>query len=112
MRSIFFQNISWLFPVFLRRLVAQGTGVLCLLGGFFIGASLISYSSSDPSWNTAVDAIPQNWGGAMGALWGDLLKQLMGHLSFIIGAFLLFLSYILICRRGLSYLFYEDFLVS
>ena len=46
----------------------------------------------------------------MGALWGDWLMQLMGHLSFILRAFLLFLSYILICRRGLSYLFTRTFL--
>ena len=89
MRSIFSQNISWLFPVFLRRLVAQGTGVLCLLGGFFIGASLISYSSSDPSWNTAVDAIPQNWGGAMGALWGRLAHAAHGTPFLYIRGFLI-----------------------
>ena len=58
----------------------------CLLAiAALITLALISYSPSDPSWNTvAASARPHNWIGIFGATFSDALFQLFG-----VGAFAL-----------------------
>ncbi len=53
-------------------------GALCLIVGVVSALSLISYSSTDPSFNTASDAAAANWLGNFGAYVSDFLLQSFG----------------------------------
>ena len=68
-----------------RRLVdIVALGLLAV--SLFLLASLFSYSSSDPSWNTAPEdqaAGIANWGGENGAYLSDVLLQTVGLGAFI-----------------------------
>ncbi len=59
---------------------------LILMGiGFVILLALISYNSSDPSWNTAVGNVrTRNWVGPMGAKLADALYQAFGIAALIV----------------------------
>jgi len=55
-------------------------GVCLIVLGSFLAISLVSFSSSDPSWtfqNSNVESI-HNWGGLVGSWIADLLLQLIG----------------------------------
>ena len=54
-------------------------GILLLLVGLAVSLSLLSYSSADPSWNTA-SAFPRthNLLGLFGAKWSDFFLQVFG----------------------------------
>lgn len=59
---------------------------LALIGvAGFLTVSLLTYQSSDPSWNTAVqnNAAIANWGGGTGAWSADLLLQTLGGGAFV-----------------------------
>ncbi len=79
------QSASWLrfipapLQSFMARRVYDGLGLSYLVLGLFTLISLISYHPADPSWNTAASGSSiQNWAGAPGAGWGDLLLQTVG----------------------------------
>lgn len=56
-----------------------------LLVGLAVSLSLVSYSSSDPSWNTATAAArTHNLLGLFGARWADLLLQTFGLSVFLL----------------------------
>jgi len=61
-----------------RRLGCESLGSVLLLLGLFLSLSLLSYTASDPSLNTATRTPPVNWMGAPGALTADLLVQSFG----------------------------------
>jgi DNA segregation ATPase FtsK/SpoIIIE, S-DNA-T family len=63
---------------FVRNRVLELTGLALLAGTLFVGLSLASWSVDDPSYNNAVDAIPQNWFGLPGAIVADELLQFLG----------------------------------
>lgn len=65
---------------FFRARAFEGLGALFIGGGLFVVASLLTYSSGDPSWNTGVglDAPIKNFGGVTGAYIADGLLQTMG----------------------------------
>lgn len=57
----------------------EAVGLLLLLLGLAVTLSLVSYSSADPSWNTATAAThTHNLLGRFGAKWADLLFQIFG----------------------------------
>ncbi len=62
---------------------------LCLtLSGIFLSVALLTYSSADPSWNTAASDLEggvQNWMGKSGASVSDLLLQTLGLGSLLFG---------------------------
>jgi DNA segregation ATPase FtsK/SpoIIIE, S-DNA-T family len=63
---------------FVRNRVLELCGLALLAGTLFVGLSLASWSVDDPSFNNAVDAIPQNWFGLPGAIVADELLQFLG----------------------------------
>ncbi|HTU46197.1 MAG TPA: DNA translocase FtsK 4TM domain-containing protein [Bryobacteraceae bacterium] len=57
----------------------EAVGLLLLLLGLAVVLSLVSYSSADPSWNTATASThTHNLLGLFGAKWADLLFQVFG----------------------------------
>jgi DNA segregation ATPase FtsK/SpoIIIE, S-DNA-T family len=57
----------------------EAVGLLLLLLGLAVTLSLVSYSSADPSWNTATAGThTHNLLGRFGARWADLLFQFFG----------------------------------
>ena len=63
----------------------EAVGLLLLLLGLAAVLSLVSYSSLDPSWNTATgSARTHNLLGLFGARWSDLLLQVFGISAFLL----------------------------
>ncbi len=63
----------------------EAAGILLLLLGLAVSLSLVSYSSADPSWNTATGAThTHNLLGLFGAKWADLLLQIFGVSVFLL----------------------------
>ncbi|MBV9156502.1 MAG: DNA translocase FtsK 4TM domain-containing protein, partial [Acidobacteriaceae bacterium] len=63
----------------------EAVGFLFFLLGLAISLSLISYSATDPSWNTATAlAHTHNLLGLFGARWADLLFQIFGVSVFLL----------------------------
>jgi len=57
----------------------EAVGLLLFLLGLAVSLSLLSYSSADPSWNTATgNTHTHNLLGLFGARWADLLLQIFG----------------------------------
>ena len=69
--------------IFFRARAFEGLGAAFILGGAFIVASLVTYSSGDPSFNTgtATDTAIHNFGGITGAYISDSLLQTLGLAS-------------------------------
>jgi len=60
-------------------------GTVLVLAALLLLLALATYSSSDPSWNTASSlAKPHNWAGLFGAWLGDLLLQGLGVSAFFL----------------------------
>ncbi len=72
--------ISWRDPVVRAalRTARLAAGTLLLIVFLAIMASLISFSASDPSWNTAAAGPTANWLGTVGAYVSDVLLQWLG----------------------------------
>ena len=80
-------------PTPFRRL-NEATGLVFLAGGVVLTLCLISYSPSDPSWNTAAGArAPNNWIGPVGAVIADLLLQGLGFGAGLLPFFILVLAW-------------------
>ena len=63
----------------------EAVGFLLFLLGLAVSLSLVSYSSADPSWNTATGTTHvHNLLGLFGAKWADLLLQLFGVSVFLL----------------------------
>ncbi len=63
----------------------EAVGFLLLLLSLAIWLSLLSYSSTDPSWNTAAEsARVHNLLGRTGAVWSDFLLQIFGVSIFLL----------------------------
>jgi len=60
-------------------------GTVLVLAALLLLLALATYSSSDPSWNTASSvAKPHNWAGLVGAWLGDFLLQALGVSAFFL----------------------------
>jgi S-DNA-T family DNA segregation ATPase FtsK/SpoIIIE len=63
----------------------EAVGILLLLLGLAVALSLLSYSPSDPSWDTASGVSrTHNLLGLFGATWADLLLQVFGIAVFLL----------------------------
>lgn len=63
----------------------EAAGLLLLLLGLAVSLTLVSYSSADPSWDTATAAThTHNLLGLFGAKWADLLLQIFGISVFLL----------------------------
>jgi S-DNA-T family DNA segregation ATPase FtsK/SpoIIIE len=76
--------MSFLSPTPHKRL-NEAVGILLLLLSLAVWLCLLSYSSADPSWNTASGAIAtHNLLGRFGAKWADVLFQIFGISVFLL----------------------------
>jgi len=78
---------EWM-QVFLARRFIDAAGLLMLGSGVLFLAALLSYSHTDPSWNTATTgsgAAVQNWVGLPGAYLSDLFMQTLGFGAVVLG---------------------------
>jgi S-DNA-T family DNA segregation ATPase FtsK/SpoIIIE len=63
----------------------EAVGFLLLLLSLAIWLSLLSYSSTDPSWNTAAETLRvHNLLGRNGAVWSDIFLQIFGLSIFLL----------------------------
>ena len=63
----------------------EAVGLLLFLLGLAASLSLLSYSSADPSWNTATASMhTHNLLGLVGAKWADLFIQVFGVSVFLL----------------------------
>lgn len=92
------------FSFFIKCRILEVSGLLLLGSSLFLMVSLLSYNATDPSWNTAVDAIPQNWGGKNGAWVSDIFVQFFGYSTALFCLFLSWLSVMCLLKRKPSYL--------
>lgn len=60
-------------------------GVIFIITSLFLMLSLVSYSTSDPSWNFSSSEEPsiQNWGGLVGSWISDSFLQSLGLVSYL-----------------------------
>ncbi len=86
-------------PLMREHVQKEIAGVFCLAAGVFVLLSLLSFHTSDPSFNNnlAPDTV-KNWGGVVGAGLADLLIQTLGIVSFIVP-----LACLLFARRLLKF---------
>lgn len=89
---------------FLLRRIDELLGISFLGSAVFIFLSLYSYDPLDPSWNTIVDGPIQNYGGMIGALLADFLKQGFGCASYLIPITLLTWGFHLLKTKNLRFL--------
>jgi S-DNA-T family DNA segregation ATPase FtsK/SpoIIIE len=76
--------MSFLSPTPHTRL-NEAVGIILLLISLAVWLCLLSYSSADPSWNTASGAlVTHNLLGKLGAKWADLLFQIFGLSVFLL----------------------------
>jgi S-DNA-T family DNA segregation ATPase FtsK/SpoIIIE len=76
--------MSFLSPTPHARL-NEAVGIILLLISLAVWLCLLSYSSADPSWNTASGAlVTHNLLGKFGAQWADLLFQIFGLSVFLL----------------------------
>src|SRR5579863_5167991 len=66
----------------------EGLGIALVLAGVSLLLALLTYSPSDVSLDTAVDAAPRNFLGHDGALVADLLVQSVGLAAYLVPAVL------------------------
>jgi S-DNA-T family DNA segregation ATPase FtsK/SpoIIIE len=87
-----------------KRLRRELTALCCLFLAVFIGACLVSYNSSDTSFNTAHSSGVKNvtnWGGIIGSYLADAFFQLIGLTAFIVPITLLWISLKLFLPGGI-----------
>ncbi|MBN9342930.1 MAG: hypothetical protein BGO76_07010 [Caedibacter sp. 38-128] len=89
---------------FLLRRIDELLGIGFLGSAVFIFLSLYSYDPLDPSWNTIVDGPIHNYGGMIGALLADFLKQGFGCASYLIPITLLTWGFHLLKTKNLRFL--------
>ena len=76
---------------FIARRFVDIMAMTATLAGLFVGLSLFSYNSQDPSWNTAGGEKQDiaNWMGESGAFLSDILLQTLGIGAIIFSAILI-----------------------
>ncbi len=100
--------LTRLFPdsaqAFVARRIVDSVGVISLVVGGFLLLSLASYNRADPSFNTAgISSTPvQNWMGASGAAWADILLQSIGLGALVFAFGFIAWGTCLLMRRSLS----------
>lgn len=90
----------------LREVVRDLEALAFLGGGLFLIVSLCTYAPTDPSWNTACDAVFRNWLGYSGGCASDVLFQLFGISAFLVPVFGICGFFSLAQYRRLSWRFF------
>jgi len=85
----------------LKRRLLESLGFTLLLACFALVLALLTYDPRDPSLDTAVDAVPNNFLGYSGAVLADLLRQGLGLAAFLIPVVLLGWGFRLLLNRPL-----------
>ncbi|WNK00251.1 DNA translocase FtsK [Thalassospiraceae bacterium LMO-JJ14] len=70
----------------LKRRGWQMTGMALIAVAAIIGAAILSYAPGDPSLNSATDNPPINLAGHWGAVFSDLVLQVVGYAALIVPA--------------------------
>ncbi len=89
---------------FIARRLVDSIALIFVGCALFLFASLISYDSTDPSWNTAssdVEAV-KNYGAHAGAWISDILVQTLGGASFIFALGLMYMGVRIFKRQRIS----------
>lgn len=84
-KQSFLQILREKLSVFIARRVVDSLALVFAGTGLFLMAALLSYSASDPSWNTSVPEgmSVSNWMGERGASTADILLQTLGGAAFV-----------------------------
>ncbi len=88
---------------FIARRLVDGVALVFFAVAAFVLSSLLSYNSSDPSWNTAsvdTDGVITNIGAAPGAWVSDILLQTLGFGSFVLAMAFAMWSYRIFKRQS------------
>jgi len=88
----------------LRRRLLESLGFALFLVSLLLALALLTYQSSDPSLDTAVNAAPRNFLGYDGAVLSDLLRQSLGAAALVIPIVLLAWSFRLLLNRPLRFM--------
>jgi S-DNA-T family DNA segregation ATPase FtsK/SpoIIIE len=97
---------------FLVRRLGEGAGILIALAAAAVWICLLTYHSSDPSFNTASSggaASVQNWLGVTGSYMADILRQGFGLGSYLLVIILIAWAWRVATLRGLSPFFLRMF---
>jgi S-DNA-T family DNA segregation ATPase FtsK/SpoIIIE len=68
---------------FFKRRLSEACGLVLIAATLALAAALITFSPSDPSFNTATDTPPQNLLGTFGAAAADGLLQILGFAGLV-----------------------------
>jgi len=69
---------------FLRRRLNELIGTLLFIATLVFYLVLATYDRTDPSWDMAIDKVPANFGGPVGAILADALIQSVGAASVVL----------------------------
>ena len=89
---------------FLRRRLAEGTGLGLFVCAGVLLAALFSYAPGDSSLNNAADGVTRNLFGGAGAVTADVLLQSLGAAAFVPALVLAAWGWRMVRKRGLSVL--------
>ncbi len=73
----------------IKRIKAEVLGIVSILGGIYIGLSLVTHKKWDPSLFTFTNAPTKNYGGIVGAYVADALLTVIGISAFAIPLFII-----------------------
>lgn len=72
----------------IRRVKDEVLGIVSILGGIYIGLSLVTHKKWDPSLFTSTQSSSKNYGGIVGAYLSDALLTVIGVSAFAIPLFI------------------------
>lgn len=73
----------------IKRVKDEILGIVSILGGIYIGLSLVTHKKWDPSLFTFTNSSSKNYGGVVGAYMSDALLMIIGISAFSIPLFIL-----------------------
>ena len=73
----------------IKRVKDEVLGIVSILGGIYIGLSLVTHKKWDPSLFTFTNSSSKNYGGIVGAYLSDALLMIIGVSAFAIPLFIL-----------------------
>lgn len=78
----------------------EGLFILLQLVAIFIFAAFISYDYNDPGWShTAVNVVPHNAVGVVGAWFADLMLYFFGYLAYFFPAMIVYAGFLVFLNR-------------
>ena len=84
----------------LKKRCWQLTGMALIGAAVIMGVAVLSYAPGDPSFNSATDNAPINLAGHWGAVFSDLVLQIVGYAALIVPLAALFQWIVLSVLRG------------